>query len=90
MAAAGAETEVLGVLLAHGADPNQLDRVGRSPLYDAVTHGREPAVRALLEGGADPNLAPAGEALLEITRSASMRALLARYGARVPDDAPAE
>ena len=81
---------MLGVLLERGADPNQLDRVGRSPLYDAVTHGREPAVRALLEGGADPNLAPAGEALLEITRSASMRALLARYGARVPDDAPAE
>ncbi|MGE4650951.1 MAG: ankyrin repeat domain-containing protein, partial [Myxococcota bacterium] len=90
VAAAGADPEVLGVLLERGADPNQLDRVGRSPLYDAVTHGREPAVRALLEGGADPNLAPAGEALLEITRSASMRALLARYGARVPDDAPAE
>ena len=82
VAAARADTPVIEVLLERGADPNQLDRVGRSPLYDAVTHGREQSVRALLEHGADPNLAPQGEALLEIARSESMRRLLASYGAR--------
>ena len=69
------------LLLERGADPNQIDAVGRSPLYDAVVLGREENVRALLEHGADPNIAPSGETLLDATRSESLRNLLRNYGA---------
>jgi ankyrin repeat protein len=86
-AAARADADVVTLLLDRGADANQLDRVGRSPLYDAVAHGREDTVRVLLERGADPNLAPADEALIDITRSESIRTLLASHGARSSDAA---
>ena len=81
---------MVGLLLDRGADAKRRDRVGRSPLYDAVTHGREETVRVLLEAGADPNLAPAGEALLDVASRDSIRALLASHGARSQADSPAD
>ncbi|MEE2665314.1 MAG: ankyrin repeat domain-containing protein [Myxococcota bacterium] len=87
-AAARADVDVVALLLDRGADANQLDRVGRSPLYDAVAHGREDSVRVLLEHGADPNLAPAGEALIDMTSRESMRTLLASHGAHSSEASP--
>jgi ankyrin repeat protein len=69
------------MLLEGGADPNQVDTVGRSPLYEAVVSGREDTVRVLLQYGADPNVAPSGEDLLDATRSESLRKLLEDHGA---------
>ena len=43
--------------------------------------GREDTTRVLLEHGADPNIAPSGEALLDTTRNESLRKLLQDYGA---------
>ena len=38
-----------------GADPNEKDECGQTPLHNAARDGRAEIVRALLEGGADPN-----------------------------------
>ncbi|MDB5431038.1 MAG: Pfs, and Ankyrin domain protein [Caulobacter sp.] len=46
----GNKPEVIRLLIAAGADPNQHDLSGRTPLFDAQT---AQAVRALLAGGAD-------------------------------------
>jgi len=46
-------------LLEAGADLNELDQSGRSPLIDALAYGREELVYRLLEAGADPNLGEA-------------------------------
>jgi hypothetical protein len=47
-------------------------------------------VQVLLEAGADPNLAPPGEALLDIARRDPIRALLESHGARSAADSPAD
>lgn len=80
-AASAVDPRLLALLLDRGGDVNRVDRVGRTPLYQAVAHRREAAARVLLEHGADPNLAPEGEALLDFARTEEMRALLTRYGA---------
>ncbi len=81
-AAAHSESGTVGLLLNWGAEADPLDRVGRTPLYEAVSHGREATVRVLLEHGADPNLAPAGESLIDAAGDESIRELLASYGAQ--------
>ncbi|KAH8645547.1 ankyrin repeat-containing domain protein [Tricladium varicosporioides] len=43
------------ILLSHGADPNVLDKNGRSPLYLAADEARAGCVRLLLEAGASPD-----------------------------------
>jgi ankyrin repeat protein len=48
-----AQSETVIALLAAGADPNAVDRGGAGPLHRAVRNRCTPAVRALLEGGAD-------------------------------------
>ena len=50
------EHEALGIyLLEHGADPNQSDQYGMTPLHYSVEMGKPALLRALLAHGADPN-----------------------------------
>lgn len=44
------------LLLQHKADPNRLNDRGQSPLAGVVFKGEKECVKALLEGGADPEL----------------------------------
>jgi ankyrin repeat protein len=47
----------LKLLLAAGANPNELDGDGWAPLFGAVVSGNEESVRVLLRSGANPDLA---------------------------------
>ena len=49
------DTVSVGLLLAHGADPNGKDALGVTPLHYAAMRGRDEAVRMLLASGADPD-----------------------------------
>src|SRR5262245_32773119 len=49
-----AQAEMIVYLLSVGADPNALDKSGVAPLHRAVRTRSLPAVRALLDGGANP------------------------------------
>src|SRR4029079_14751933 len=49
-----AQAETIEYLLSVGADPNALDKSGVAPLHRAVRTRSLPAVRALLDGGANP------------------------------------
>jgi len=76
---------VTRLLLARGADPDRFDARGdRAPLHVAVCGIGKGTVRALLEGGADPNLrcgdgaAPVHHALCELRRSAARGAFDSR------------
>jgi len=51
-----AQAETIGYLLSIGADPNARDKSGVAPLHRAVRTRSLPAVRALLDGGADVRL----------------------------------
>jgi hypothetical protein len=48
-----AQAQTIACLIAAGADPNALDQSGVAPLHRAVRTRSAPAVRALLQGGAD-------------------------------------
>jgi HEAT repeat protein len=50
------DDEALGKLLSRGADPNQVDRNGRTPLSVAAEHGAVEIVEALLAHDADPTV----------------------------------
>src|SRR4029453_18323004 len=47
--------EVVQLLLAHGADVNQGDNAGFTPLHLATANGYIESARTLLEAGANPN-----------------------------------
>ena len=49
-----AQAETISYLIAAGADPNAVDASGVAPLHRAVRTRSSAAVRALLEGGANP------------------------------------
>lgn len=49
-----AQRETVGCLVQLGADPNVFDNNGTPPLHRAVRNRCAAAVKALLEGGADP------------------------------------
>lgn len=49
-----AQAAVIEYLISVGADPNAIDMDGVTPLHRAVRTRSLPAVRALLDGGADP------------------------------------
>jgi Ankyrin repeats (many copies)/Ankyrin repeat len=51
-----AQAEVITYLIAIGSDPNARTMDGVTPLHRAVRTRSFPAVKALLEGGADPTL----------------------------------
>jgi ankyrin repeat protein len=59
-AAAGrGNTEMISLLLQHGADPNRretIHNVGATPLHEAACHGRLAALELLLDAGADPTI----------------------------------
>ena len=49
-------SEIVEVLLEHGATPNIRDKDGRTPLHYAAMFGNSKVVEVLLEHGADPNI----------------------------------
>ena len=51
------EVSTVRVLLEAGANPNQYDKVGMTPLHYATLFGKEDIVSLLLEYGADPDIA---------------------------------
>ncbi|PGH17390.1 hypothetical protein AJ80_04846 [Polytolypa hystricis UAMH7299] len=80
-------TEVVRVLLIHGADPNSLGSYHESILYLAVCRSNEEIVRVLLEYGADPDLSGCLTCLTlqkaVDTQHEGIVALLLAYGANV-------
>ncbi len=52
--------KIIESLIAHGADPNEMDEWSQVPIHIAVTVGQAESVRALLKGGARVN-EPEGE-----------------------------
>ena len=52
-----AQADTIAFLISAGGDPNALDKSGVAPLHRAVRTRSLPAVRALLDGGANPTLA---------------------------------
>lgn len=55
-AAEEGHAEAVRLLLRHGANVNDRDQSGQTPLLKASLNGHLPCVMALLEGGADPNV----------------------------------
>ena len=81
-------TEILTLLLSFGADPNQRGHNDYTPLHMAVAERNLPAVKILLEGGADPHLRTrideyetAGEMAVQVGLT-EIAALIASYEAR--------
>jgi ankyrin repeat protein len=56
-AAAGSHSEIVKLLLEHGADPNAAQDGGFTPLHSAAHNDDRESVEALLAAGADPSLA---------------------------------
>jgi hypothetical protein len=51
-----AQTEIVATLIRYGADPNAVDKSGVTPLHRAVRNRCGAAVKALIDGGADPRI----------------------------------
>jgi ankyrin repeat protein len=65
----GYATEVVTLLLRHGADPNSVNDKGWTPLMEAASNGNAKNVQALLEGGANRSAKNhAGETALDLAR----------------------
>ncbi|KAK1981327.1 ankyrin repeat-containing domain protein [Colletotrichum cereale] len=54
LAAYHGHSELVKLLIQHGADPNRLNDRGQSPLAGAVFKKEDAVIEVLLEGGADP------------------------------------
>ncbi|MCJ1349275.1 hypothetical protein MMC31_007511, partial [Peltigera leucophlebia] len=54
-ATARVQMEDISLLLRHGADPNNKDLTGRTPVLHAVDSHHVPCLRLILEGGGHPN-----------------------------------
>ena len=76
--------EIAGILLAHGADLEARQLLGRTPLWLAVEGGRTEVVRYLLTRGADPHVANViGDTPLHTGAVVETAAILADAGADV-------
>ena len=49
-------TEILGILLRHGGDPNTRDGFGISPVFTSAACGRNECLSMLLHAGGNPNM----------------------------------
>lgn len=54
-ATARVQMEDMSLLLRYGADPNNMDLTGRTPVLHAVDSHKIPCLRMILEGGGHPN-----------------------------------
>lgn len=71
------QVQVATYLLDQGANVNQLDKHGISPLLAAIWEGHTECVKLLLERGADPNgKTPDGQSYVEVAESQQIRQLL--------------
>ena len=71
------QVKVATYLLDHGANVNQLDKHGISPLLAAIWEGHEQCVKLLLDHGADRNgKTPDGRTYLQAAESEHIRQLL--------------
>jgi len=75
--------EKIQLLLKNGAQVNEKDSHGRTPLMHAVHQNKKDVVRLLLENGADPNLKDnGGHSAIELTGDNEMKKLLREFGAK--------
>ena len=88
-AASDGDLEAIEGHIAAETDLNEQNTTGYTPLHYGVMKTKPGVVALLLEAGADPNLAPPGEALPDIARRDPIRALLESPGARSAADSPA-
>ena len=78
-AACQGNLEVMGKLLALGAEPNVQNDAGRSCLYRAAYNGHLEACRVLLAQGADPRLKAGMETPFDVAKTEEVRALLSGW-----------
>jgi len=68
-AVAGGHSEIVRLLLEHGADPDAPERAGYAPLHAAAENGDIESTRLLLDAGADPTRAgPDGRSPADLAR----------------------
>jgi ankyrin repeat protein len=68
-AVAGGHSEIVRLLLEHGADPDAPERAGYAPLHAAAENGDVESTRLLLAAGADPSPAgPGGRSPSDLAR----------------------
>ncbi|KAJ8351185.1 hypothetical protein SKAU_G00226610 [Synaphobranchus kaupii] len=73
-------TQIVQVLLEHGADVNCSAQDGTRPIHDAVASDNLPAVWMLLNRGADPTLATySGQTAVKLAQSNGMKTFLSEY-----------
>ncbi|RVE67438.1 hypothetical protein OJAV_G00103120 [Oryzias javanicus] len=73
-------TQIVQILLKHGADVNCSAQDGTRPLHDAVASDNLPIVWLLLNHGADPTLATySGHTPVKLAHSSSMKTFLTEY-----------
>ncbi|EDV26079.1 Myotrophin [Trichoplax sp. H2] len=72
------QAKVMDYLLDQGANINQLDKHGISPLLAAIWEGHTNCVKLLIDRGADKNAkAPSGNSYIQEAESQEIRQLLA-------------
>ncbi|KAM4621906.1 uncharacterized protein bcorl1 [Polymixia lowei] len=73
-------TQIVQMLLKHGADVNCSAQDGTRPIHDAVASDNLPIVWLLLNHGADPTLATySGHTAVKLAHSPSMKTFLTEY-----------
>jgi hypothetical protein len=64
-AAGAGHADIVGLLLANGADLETTDECGWSPVIPAILNGHESIAVQLLEAGADPELVCGGRSITQ-------------------------